>query len=123
VSLAHARGPEEHHVFGTLDEGEVRQFQDLLAGRADGEVEVVLIQRLDRREARDAREHLASSRPARLAFGGQQLLNEVVNKVLFSAAFCGSAVYCAATPPSRSSLHSSTSVAPLRHFGLVDGSP
>jgi hypothetical protein len=44
---------------------------------AGGEVEVVLIERLDRGKARDPCEHLASSRARRFAFGAQQFLNEV----------------------------------------------
>jgi hypothetical protein len=47
MSLAHARGSEEDHVLGALDEGKAGQFHDLLARRAGGEAEVVLVKRLD----------------------------------------------------------------------------
>jgi hypothetical protein len=55
------RWSEEHNVLGALDEGEARQLHDLLARCAGGEVEVVLIERLDRGEAGNAREHLAGA--------------------------------------------------------------
>ncbi len=77
MSLAHARGPQEHHVLRALDEGEAGQLHDLLARCAGGEIEVVLIKRLDRRKARHPREHLARPSPARFALGDQQLLQEV----------------------------------------------
>jgi hypothetical protein len=69
----------EHHIFGTLDEGEARQLHDLLARRAGGEVEAVLIERLDPGEARDAGEHLASPRPPRLALRDQEFFDQVVS--------------------------------------------
>src|SRR6516165_11865527 len=83
MSLADTRGSEEHHVLGAFDKGEARQFHDLLARRAGSEVEVILIERLDRWEAGDACEHLAGPRPARLTLGRQQLLNEVGKRRLF----------------------------------------
>ena len=55
MSFTHARGPEEHYVLSAFDEGEARKLHDLLARCAGGEVEVVLIERLDRGEASDAR--------------------------------------------------------------------
>jgi hypothetical protein len=70
-------------TFSARDEGEARQFHDLLARRAGSEVEVVLIKRLDRWEAGHPREHLARPRPARLALGDQQLLDEVGERSLF----------------------------------------
>jgi hypothetical protein len=106
--LAHARRPEEHHVLRTLDEGKARQFHDLLVRCAGGEREIVLIESFDGREAGNPCEHLAGPRPPRLALGCQHLPStKSVNEMRFSAAFCASAVYCAAIPPSRSSLHSS----------------
>jgi hypothetical protein len=48
VSLAHARWSEKYHVLGALDEGEAGQLHDLLARRAAGEIEVVLVKGLDR---------------------------------------------------------------------------
>jgi len=50
VALAHAAVPEQHDVLGALDEGEACELLDLRAGRAGGEAEVVLLQRLDRRQ-------------------------------------------------------------------------
>jgi len=69
VGLAHARRPEEHHVLCAFDEGNARQLHDLLARRAGGEAEVVLVKGLDGREAGHAREHFAGPRPAPFALG------------------------------------------------------
>ena len=71
MSLAHARRSEENHVLGALDEGKAGQFHDLLARRAGGEAEVILVKRLDRREAGYPREHFACPRPTRFALGDQ----------------------------------------------------
>src|SRR5580704_10281116 len=71
MSLAHARRSEEDHVLGALDEGKAGQFHDLLARRAGGEAEVILVKRLDRREAGYPREHFACPRPTRFALGDQ----------------------------------------------------
>ncbi len=101
VGLAHARRPEEHHVLCAFDEGNARQLHDLLARRAGGEVEVVLIERLDRGKAGDTPEHLASSRAARLALCAQQFLDEVGEGGVLLGRLLSSAEYCAATPPSR----------------------
>ena len=43
-------GPEQHDVLGSLDEGEAGQFLDLRAWRAAGEGEVILLERLHRRQ-------------------------------------------------------------------------
>jgi hypothetical protein len=77
MGLAHAGRSEEHHVLGAFDEGQAGQLHDLLARRADGEVEVVLVERFNRRKAGNPRKQLAGARPPRFAFGQQQLLNEV----------------------------------------------
>ena len=108
MSLAHPPRSEEHHVLSALDEGEAGQFHDLLARRTGGEGEVVLIERLDGGEARDAPEHLAGPRAARLALGGQQFLDEVGKRDAFLGRFLRQRGYCAATPPRRSSLQSSS---------------
>jgi hypothetical protein len=77
------RGSEEHEFLGALDEGETRQLHDLLARRAGGEAEDVLIERLDRWETGHACEHLAGPRPARLALGDQEFLDEVSERSVF----------------------------------------
>jgi len=71
LSLAHARGPEEHHVLGALDEDETRELDDLFARGTSGEVEVILVKRLDRGEVGHPREHLARPGAARLTLGDQ----------------------------------------------------
>src|SRR5579863_1607063 len=78
---------QEHHVLGALNEGQARQFHDLLARGTSGEGEVVLIERLDRWEAGDACEHLAGPRAARLALGHEQFLNEVSERRVFLGGF------------------------------------
>src|SRR6516165_4347391 len=49
-SVTGSRGSEEHHVLGALDEGEAGEYHALLARSADSEVEIVLIERLNRGE-------------------------------------------------------------------------
>jgi hypothetical protein len=62
---------------------------DLLARRAGGEVEVILIERLDRGETRYAHKHLAGPRPAGLTFSSQQLFDEVGERsVLLGRLLC-----------------------------------
>ena len=65
VRLADAAGPEQHDVLGALDEGEAGELLDLRARRAGGEGEVEAVERLDRREAGDARQ--TSRAPGRAA--------------------------------------------------------
>jgi hypothetical protein len=64
VGLADARGSEEYHVLGALDEGKAGELHDLLARRPGGEVEIILIEGFDRWEARYTREQLACPRAA-----------------------------------------------------------
>src|SRR5207237_1865891 len=60
-----------------LDEGEAGELVDLWARHARGEAEVEAVERLDRREAGDAGEHLAGSGAACVTLGPQRLFEEV----------------------------------------------
>jgi len=77
VRLADARGPEEHHVLSSLDEGESAELDDLLARSAAREGEVVPFERLDRRQRRQLQEHFPRALIAPLALGTQDPLEEL----------------------------------------------
>jgi len=82
MRLAHAARPEEHHVRDALGEGQAGRFGDLLARRAGRESEIIAVQRLDRGEARRAREHLPRPGPTHLTLTAQRLLQEVAERGL-----------------------------------------
>ena len=88
-------------------------FAISLNWRAGDEVEVVLIKSLDRGEEPAMRANIPRVRAGRDSRPAvRSSSTKPVNEVRFSAAFRANAAYCAATPPSRSSLHSSTTRLP-----------
>lgn len=77
VRLTGARWPEQDDVLGTLDEAERGELLYLRTRGAGGEREVVRLKRLLRREAGGPGQHLERPHTPRLAFGAQDLLQEV----------------------------------------------
>jgi hypothetical protein len=77
VALAHARWAEQHNVLGALDEAQSGELLDLGARCARGEAEVILLERLDRRQRRELEHRLAPALEARVVLGGKHPLEEV----------------------------------------------
>ncbi len=61
---------------------------DLLPGHTGRKAEVKAVERLYRREASNAGEHLAGSGPAGVTLGAQDFLEKVGKRGLLAAALC-----------------------------------
>jgi hypothetical protein len=77
MRFAHTGRPQQDHVLGPLDEAQSGELLDLRRRRADRKFEVELIQRLDRREARHARQHRAGPSPTGFQLAAQHCLQKV----------------------------------------------
>jgi hypothetical protein len=77
MALADAARAKQHDVLGALDEGEGRELLDLCARRAAREAEVVLLERLDRRQRRELQLRLARALAARVDLRTEQLIEEI----------------------------------------------
>src|SRR6056297_3425045 len=77
MRLAGTARPEQDDVLRSLDEGEARELLDLGLGYAAGELEVVVLERLDRRQGRELEQRLSGSFMAPVKLGLQDALQEV----------------------------------------------
>ena len=90
MGLAHAAGAHQHDVLGALDKGEAGQLLDLAPLEAAGKAIAEVLERLERREACQAREHALLAALASGRLGPQHVFEEVAVGQLVGGRLLGS---------------------------------